>query len=207
MTNQKILHSPEPLDEGGSPASPESLVASFHQPPPPEREDEGLRARWEAILRDTESDHARELADRERKAAEWESAFKSALRERELATQLAGRPLLPGAASQLIKLWRDEFEVVADSGSHHVRSRDGRTVEQAVGEWLSAPEYAHFRQPMTRGGTSARGSNPAGAPGRSAAASPPKTLGEAVLQRWRESMDRTPGAGLDVPRPPRRLGR
>ena len=45
-----------------------------------------------------EAAHAREIADRDRKVSEWEGAFRTALRDRELATALVDRPLVSGAA-------------------------------------------------------------------------------------------------------------
>jgi hypothetical protein len=124
----------------------------------------------------------REDEVRDRKAAEMERAFKAAIRDRELATALAGRPLLPGAAVQLIKLWRDDFDVIEEGGEFLVSARDGRPVAKAVGERLSEAEYAHFSPPSSRGGASAKGS------GRSMSVeSMPRTLGEAVLRQWREA--------------------
>lgn len=154
--------------------------------------------RLEALLQESEAAHARQLAEYKEKAARWEAAFRQTLKERELAALLSGRPLLAGAAAQLIKLWRDELEVVDEGGSHKVRARDGRSLEQAVTDWLAAPEYGHFVQPSTRGGTSGRGPNPARLPG-TAPPAPPRTLGEAVLQRWREATERSQAGGLNVP--------
>src|SRR3954470_11845632 len=95
---------------------------------------DAARADFDALLKAREAAHAREIAAFESKAAEWERAFKSALRDRELATALAGRPLVPGAVPQLIKLWRDEFDVHEDRGEFKVSARDGRGVGQAVAE-------------------------------------------------------------------------
>lgn len=148
---------------------------------------EGETPEAEARLKEREVEHARELAERERRAADWEGAFKEALRDRELATSLAGRPLVAGAAAQLLKLWREDFDVIEQDGRHRVTCRDGRPVSQAVAEWLASPEYAHFCQPTTRGGAVVRGVNqPSAAP----AAPPPKNLGEAILRRWREAAAR-----------------
>lgn len=127
---------------------------------------------------------AKDLAARDRRIAELEAACKSAVRERELAKALAGRPLTSGAAAQLVKLWRDEFDVFEQEGAYKVASRDGRTVGQAVEEWLGSPEYAHFCLPTSRGGSGARDANRpvSNTPG----VSPPKNLGEAVVMKWRE---------------------
>jgi hypothetical protein len=148
-----------------------------------------------AALKERESALSRELAEREQRAASLERAYRAALRDRELATALAGRPLLPGAAAQLAKLWRDEFDVHEDTGEYQIAARDGRTVGQAVADWLSKPEYAHFCQPTTKGGCAA------GATERPVTASAleaePKNLGEAVVRRWHEAAARrnrdTPG--------------
>ena len=132
-----------------------------------------------------------EIAAKDRKAAELDRAYKEALLDRELATALVGKPLVPGAASQLIRLWRDEFEAIDEGGSIRVLARDGRAVEQAVADRLAGPDFAHFCLPSSRGGTGTKGQN------RSAVTSPtpaaPRTLGEAVLMRWREAAARSPG--------------
>lgn len=125
-----------------------------------------------------------ELARRDRRLAELERACRSAVKERELATALAGRPLVPGAAGQLIRLWRDDLDVSEGESGYEVVARDGRTVAQAVSEWLASPEYSHFCQPSSRGGTASRdASRPADRQGAPAA---PRNLGEAVVMRWRE---------------------
>ena len=98
-----------------------------------------------------EAPSADELASRDRKVSELESLCKSAVRERDLATALAGKPLVAGAAPQLIKLWREELDVYEEDGLYKVASRDGRTVAQAVGAWLSSPEYSHFCLPASKG--------------------------------------------------------
>src|SRR4051812_31105871 len=92
------------------------------------------RAEMAEVLKSREAVHSREIAERERKAAELERAYKSALRDRELATALVGKLLVPGAASQLIQLWRDDFEVVDEGGEIRVLSRDGRAVDRAVAD-------------------------------------------------------------------------
>jgi hypothetical protein len=128
---------------------------------------------------------ARELADRDRRVAGLESAFRDAVRDRELATSLAGKPLVAGAATQLVRLWRDDLDVYEESGEVKVAARDGRPVAQWVAERLGHPDYAHFCLPPSRGGTGAGGLSQSGGPG--AAPSAAKTLGEAVIARWRES--------------------
>lgn len=109
---------------------------------------------------------------------------KSAVRERELATVLAGKALVNGAAAQLIKLWSQEFDVYEEGDRFKVASRDGRAVSQVVNEWLASPEYSHFCLPTSRGGTGAKdASRPVGG---SATKGSPRTLGEAIVMKWRE---------------------
>lgn len=191
----RILRSPEPEPEGGSltdeyvmisRAELDALKARAIPATPPvvvEDVSETLKARDAA--------HAREIAARERKSAELERAYKAALRDRELATALVGKPLVPGAASQLIKLWRDDFEVVDEDGEIRILARDGRGVDLAVADRLNGPDFAHFCLPSSRGGTGARGQN------RSASAAPtpaaPRTLGEAILKSWREDAQASQG--------------
>jgi len=133
------------------------------------------------------------LALAERNAADWERAYKAALKDRELATALAGKPLVAGAAAQLVKLWRDEFDVYEADGEHKVSARDGRTVGQAVTDRLNSAEYAHFCRPQTRGGTAQASTGRPTAGGPSTAA--PMTLGDAIIQRWREAATARPDDG------------
>ena len=128
---------------------------------------------------------AKELAARDRRVADLESAYRKALRDRELATALAGKSLVSGAAGQLIKLWREDFDVYEESGEYKVAARDGRTVAQWVAERLGGTDYAHFCAPSTRGGAGAKGLSQSGEAGGAAPAA--KTLGEAVISQWRES--------------------
>ena len=125
-----------------------------------------------------------EVLSRERRLAELETVCKSAVRERELATLLAGKALVGGGAAQLIKLWSGEFDVYEEQGRFKVSSRDGRDVSQVVNEWLASPEYSHFCLPTSRGGTGSKdASRPAGVTTSKAV---PKTLGEAIVMKWRE---------------------
>ncbi len=128
---------------------------------------------------------ARELAARDRKVADLESAYRKALRDRELATALAGKPLVAGAATQLIRLWGDDLDVYEESGEYRVAARDGRAVAQWVADRLGKPDYAHFCLPATRGGSGSKGLSQSGASGGPAPSA--KTLGEAVISQWRES--------------------
>lgn len=187
----RILLDPEPIDEGTLVDEEMIQISSA--------ELTTLRASLAKAARDAESaaqaaerikaiDHLREeeITRATRKAEDWERAFKAATKEKELASALAGRSLVQGAAPQLIKLWRDELEVIDEGGNLKVVSRDGRPVTEAVNSWLSGAEYAHFSRPSSRGGTTPAGDS------RSTAMPPPapspKNLGEAVLMRWRDAI-------------------
>lgn len=141
------------------------------------------RDQLEARLRIRDSEHARELAAYQQKALNWEREFKSALLDRELATSLAGRALVPGAAGQLIRLWAREFDVCEIDGQFRVMSKAGKPVAQAVAELLAAPEYSHFCQPTSRGGSA---TGVVSRTTHSASSRAPATLGEAVILQWRE---------------------
>lgn len=117
------------------------------------------------------------------RAAKLERAYREAIRDRELATALAGRPLVPGAASQLIKLWREDFDVYESDGELKVTARDGRAVGKAVSDRLEEAEYAHFRPASSRGGVAAKGTGRTQHPDTPTV---PRTLGEAALLQWRE---------------------
>lgn len=139
-----------------------------------------------SLRREREDAIARELATHQKKAERLERALTSALRDRELATALAGKPLVPGALPQLLKLWRDDFDVIDESGEYQVFARDGRSVEEVLGERLADPAYAHFCQPSSKGGTIVPGANRP-ASGKTAVASP-RNLGEEAVQRWQEAL-------------------
>ena len=188
----QILRSPDPEPDGGA-LTDEFVMISRSEldelrararpaAPAPGLEDEATRPDARELA------HARELAARDQKATDLERSYKAALRDRELATALVGKPLVPGAAAQLIKLWRDDFEVIEEDGEIRILARDGRRVDQAVLDRLNGPDFAHFCLPSSRGGTGAKGQN------RSASTPPapasPRTLGEAILLKWRESAPR-----------------
>lgn len=191
MTMYRILLNPDTTDEG-TPVADEMVSISASDL-------EALRAAAasakkiseandRAAERSLANDRLREeeIARWSKKAEDWERAFKTATKEKELAAVLASRPLVQGAASQLIKLWRDELEVIDDAGQIRVATRDGRSVSDAVNTWLASSEYAHFSRPSSRGGTTPPGDSRSTA--TAPAAPPPKNLGEAVLMRWREAL-------------------
>lgn len=177
MHDETLKHETAAGDGGADPS------ADFVTIPRVEFETLRATAATEVGRRERESDDARRLAELDRQVAEWQTAYKAAVRDRELVTALAGRPLVPGAAAQLLKLWRDEFDVLEEDGRPRVVCRDGRPAERAVADWLASPEFAHFRPPASRGGTASPGE-----PRQVAAPnSPPspRNLGESLLQRWR----------------------
>ncbi|RUL89606.1 hypothetical protein [Tautonia sociabilis] len=191
MTPHRILLNPE-AGEGGATAG---AATAREAGPGPEAPDPGSASdpspadasrAAEERLRTLERRFDEERSRLARKAEDWERACKTALKEKELAAALAGRPLVRGAAAQLIALWRDELEVVDEADRLRVRSRDGRSVEDAVASWLAGPDYSHFVRPASRGGTAPPGDSRSAS--SAPAASPPRTLGETVLQQWREAV-------------------
>lgn len=190
MRQYRILKSPEAGAEGTTPGT-ETATVSLSEPDAHRHRAEPSRpsgAGPKAGVEEVEARFAKEIAERERQSSEWERAFKSALRDREIATALAGKPLVSGAAAQLITLWRDEFSVHEERGEFRVLARDGRPITQAVAEMLDSAEFSHFRQPSSRGGTAQRGAGLGR--GTPAVAPSPRNLGEAVIMQWRESMSR-----------------
>lgn len=140
-----------------------------------------------------EGELTRMIAERERLLAEREKSFRGVILERELAVALAGRALVPGAAPQLMKLWREEFDVVEEAGEYRVLSRDGKSVNRAVEEWLASAEYSHFRPARSRGGSGTQGAQNDSAvdPGRTA-----ETLGDSIVRKWLDTSGaRTNGQG------------
>lgn len=206
----RILLDPEPIDEG-SPVVEEMIQISSTElkalrdaiAKAAMDAEAGSRAAVRAAERNQADDHLRdeEITRATRKAEDWERAFKAATREKELASALAGRSLVQGAAPQLIKLWRDELEVIDEGGTLKVVSRDGRPVIEAVNSWLTSAEYAHFSRPSSRGGTTPPGDSRSTAMPPSAPS--PKNLGEAVLMRWRDAIHASrqdPGAAIGLGR-------
>jgi len=197
MSLYRILMSPEagregtstPSGEGGSTSSEEVVAITRVEldrlrARAGESEDQpAWRAEVESRIAAQEAAHARELTARDRRVDDLERAYRAALRDKELATALAGKPLIPGAAAQLIKLWREDFDVYDEGGERRVAARDGRPVIQAVAELLAGPEYAHFCHPSSRGGPDVRGANRPAIP----APPGPRNLGEAAIQRWHDS--------------------
>ncbi len=137
---------------------------------------------------------ALESSNQARRVAELERELREAVRDREIAKALLGKPLVAGAAGQLIKLWREEFDVVPEGDRLIVVSPDGRGVAESIDAFLDRPDYAHFRAPSTRGGTGLPGAGRSSTPGSSIGkAQPPRTLGDAILERWRTSGPDNPG--------------
>jgi hypothetical protein len=159
----------------------------------------GPRADLEATLREQQEAHREAVARLEARADALQRAYRGAIKERELATALAGRPLVAGGASQLIRLLRDEVDVVEEDGRFRVVTRDGRPLARAMADWLASEEYAHFCRPSPRVGTAVPGVGVQRAAAAPAAAPPPRTLGEAAVQSWRESSSQQQAAGGSRP--------
>lgn len=107
--------------------------------------------------------------------------------ERELALALSAEPLIPGVSDQLVKLLKDRF-VAEETDGHEisVRSRDGRSVAEAVKEWLGSAEYRHFRSPSSRGGVLRKSESTMNSGSAEAVSdNHGKSLNELVIERWK----------------------
>lgn len=193
MLMYRIVMDPE-ATEGGSTSTEEGgRFRLAVEAPEPSAE----RALLEARLQAVESAHAEQLAEQARKSAALERAYKTVVIERELATVLAGRPLVAGAAAQLVKLWRDEFEVIEEGATSRVVAGDGRAAAAVIVERLASAEYAHFSPSSSRGGTAARAAVPVpgGGAGSGGPEPMPRNLGEATIRRWLEDAARSGSNG------------
>lgn len=123
------------------------------------RKAEEARLIEEGKLKEVIAKKDEEIAKRNARLRETETAFKTTVRDRELAVALAAHSLVEGASPQLMKLWRDELEVVEDGDVYKTQTRDGKTVERFVAEALRAKEYAHFVPPASRGGAGSQGAD------------------------------------------------
>jgi hypothetical protein len=133
----------------------------------------------EAAWRIRESLLVQSLKERTEELTRLQKAYHDAVKNQELLTVLAGCSLMPGAAQQLVKLWRDELDCHEENGTIRVTSRDGKSVSEIVNERLRESEYAHFTRSQARGGPTQRGGE------RQVSLTPaPKTLGESVLMQW-----------------------
>lgn len=179
---------PEPAPEPPNPKPPAAITLTpeqFERFKQMEREAEQLRTEKakreeaerkeaekrlieEGKLREVITSKDAELAKRDAKLAETEDRSKRWARDKEIAVALADQPLVPGAAAQLSRLFRDDFETVPDGESWKVQARDGKPVAEYIRERLATPEYAHFVPADKRGGSgaTASGQQPAPEPAR-----------------------------------------
>lgn len=126
----------------------------------------------------------------EEELAEWRNRCAGLAVERELALALSGQALLPGVTNQLMRLMREKVVAEPDgSKGFQVKATDGRSLADAVKDWLLSPEYSHFRVAASRGGTAIRSET--SATDRSVPTSAaPKNLNEIVIQQWRQRASR-----------------
>jgi hypothetical protein len=115
----------------------------------------------------------------------------TAERDRELASALAGLPLLEGdAPNQFRRLIADDFEarLSTDGRVSVVERATGRPVADVVRERGQSPAYAHFMRARGQGGTGAAEARPP-ATGSTEA---PATLGQALLSQHRAAEQNGP---------------
>lgn len=116
----------------------------------------------------------------------WKARCAALAAERELAITLTGQPLLPGVAGQLIQLLKSQIVAsYEEKTGFEVKTTDGRNVGDAIREWLDKPEYQHFRQAMTKGGTANR-SETAATDRLNARNLPGQSLNEFIINQWRQ---------------------
>lgn len=126
----------------------------------------------------------------------WKSKCASLAAERELAVALTGQPLLPGVAGQLIELLKTKIVANANANQgFEIKSNDGRSLNDAVRDWLSKPEFQHFRQALTKGGTATRTETAATERMVSTTSQSAKSLNEVVIHQWRQRMNRPSPTG------------
>ena len=73
--------------------------------------------------------------------------------ERELATALAGQPVIPAAVPQLMTLLRPSLQAQPDGNTITVRTATMQDAVSFVREQLARPEFAHFVRAENQGGT------------------------------------------------------
>lgn len=146
-------------------------------------------------LEASRAESERQLNAERAQRADIERRSRTAFRDRELATALSGRDLLPGAAQQLQQLFRDQLEAHAEGEGYAVRTRDFVAVDAFVARELARPEYAHFQKPATTGGANPDATNKTDPRPAEAAKTPEERLNaslRAAVQR-----QRTGAPGLD----------
>jgi hypothetical protein len=143
------------------------------------------KGEWQRALDLRQAEADRLLQTERQKAVEIEDRAKKQTLSGELSKALAGKPLVPGAVSQLYQLFQNQFHVAVDPISNQwvVRTADFKSPEQFVEAQLANPEFAHFLRPSTTGGVMTQGGQattptpPAHTP-----APPPMTMGDAMVQ-------------------------
>lgn len=118
-----------------------------------EEEKAKAKGEYEKLL---QARDAKIKAEAER-AAKLEQRAKTSTLQRDLASAIAGHPILAGKAAQLQRLLSDGLEVVEDGEGWKTQSLDGKDVAEYVAEALASDEYSHFIQAEKRGGTGAKG--------------------------------------------------
>ena len=145
-------------------------------------------------LQKAREDHEKEVATANGRLAEETRRSRTAFRDRDLATELANFPLVPGAAPQLIKLLRDELDAQADGEGYAVRTKDFLSTKDFLAREMAKPENAHFLRPTTQGGGGASGGNTP-APTPAASGTPPDRMAENLKLAVNRARAGAPGLG------------
>lgn len=168
-------------------------IALTHQPENPENTGQNPPPKAAAAVQQPD-DELKPASEPQQKLLQevetWKSRCATLAAERELAVALTGQPLLPGVAGQLIELLKSK--IVSSPNERQgfdVKSADGRGLADAVRDWLNKPEFQHFRQAITKGGTATR-TESAATERLVSTSQPARSLNEIVIQQWRQRSSR-----------------
>lgn len=153
------------------------------------------KGRYEDLLKSREAELATSRAE---KVESDRRAMKSVL-DRDLALELAKQNLRPGAAKHLTKLLADDLEAVPDGdGGYVVRSKDRRSVADYIAETLKHPDYDAFVSSTAKPGVVQGGGTKSVETGATQA--PPRTLGEAIENVFKDRAINAPDSSMMRPR-------
>lgn len=150
-----------------------------------EKETQALIAKGQAedAVKKVREDLTKELDTERQNRQTIEQRARNYARDNALTLALANHQLVPGAAAQLAALLKADLEAVPEGESFAVRTKDQKPAAQYVAERLALPEFKHFLQPSTQGGTAVPGQHNGRPPAEPPQSPPVKNLGEALLSR------------------------
>lgn len=134
-----------------------------------QQEESRIQIETERVARNTAEERAKRFA-----------------RDAALGRVLSSRPLVPGAAKQLERLFAPDLIVDAQGESFNVRTASFQDLDSFVDAQLANPEYSHFLRAHnpnggTAGGPASGGSAAPTSPANPATVEPPKNFGHAII--------------------------